>query len=114
MDSCGVPSSSAGGRERGRPSRSAGVPGRVVVFGGRGGHGESVVGPRRPINPQNARSPTRPVSHLSSPERSPMPDPAPTDRLLTLRQVAERLNVSLRYVRGLRQSGAWKGPLRHR
>ena len=35
-----------------------------------------------------------------------MPDPASADRLLTLRQVAERLNVSLRYVRGLRQSGA--------
>ena len=35
-----------------------------------------------------------------------MPDPAPADRLLTLRQVAERLNVSVRYVRTLRQSGA--------
>ncbi len=35
-----------------------------------------------------------------------MPDPVPADRLLTLRQVAERLNVSVRYVRTLRQSGA--------
>ena len=35
-----------------------------------------------------------------------MPDAAPTERFLTLRQVAEVLNVSPRYVRGLRQSGA--------
>ena len=35
-----------------------------------------------------------------------MPDPVPADHLLTLRQVAERLSVSLRYVRTLRQSGA--------
>lgn len=38
-----------------------------------------------------------------------MPDAAPpADRFLTLRQVAERLNVSIRYVRTLRQSGALK------
>ena len=35
-----------------------------------------------------------------------MPDPVPADRLLTLRQVAEPLNVSVRYVRTLRQPGA--------
>ena len=35
-----------------------------------------------------------------------MPDAAPTDRFLTLQQVADRLNVSIRYVRSLRQSGA--------
>ncbi len=36
-----------------------------------------------------------------------MPDGIPpADRFLTLRQVAERLNVSIRYVRTLRQSGA--------
>ena len=61
--------------------------------------------PPPPINPRKY-SPTRPVSDFSSYERSPMPDPAPTDRLLTLRQVGERLNVSVRYVRTLRQSGA--------
>ena len=36
-----------------------------------------------------------------------MPDPAaPHADYLTLQQVAARLNVSIRYVRGLRQSGA--------
>jgi hypothetical protein len=35
-----------------------------------------------------------------------MPDPAPTDRLLTLRQVAAHLQVTIRHVRTLRQSGA--------
>ena len=35
-----------------------------------------------------------------------MPDESPRDCLLTLRQVAERLNVSARYVRSIRQSGA--------
>ena len=28
-----------------------------------------------------------------------MPDPSPTDRFLTLQQVADRLGVSIRYVR---------------
>lgn len=35
-----------------------------------------------------------------------MPDAAPTVRFLTLQQVADRLNVSIRYVRSLRQSRA--------
>lgn len=35
-----------------------------------------------------------------------MPDAAPIDRFLTLQEVAERLNVSIRYVRSLRQSKA--------
>ncbi len=35
-----------------------------------------------------------------------MPEESTKDRYLTLRQVADRLNVSVRYVRGLRQSGA--------
>jgi excisionase family DNA binding protein len=35
-----------------------------------------------------------------------MPDPAPAAPLLTLHQVADRLHVSVRYVRTLRQSGA--------
>ena len=35
-----------------------------------------------------------------------MSDESPKDRFLTLRQVAEILNVSIRYVRTLRQSGA--------
>ena len=35
-----------------------------------------------------------------------MPDESPKDRFLTLRQVAEILSVSVRYVRTLRQSGA--------
>ena len=36
----------------------------------------------------------------------PVPAPPPDDGLLTLDQVKDRLNVSIRYVRGLRQSGA--------
>ena len=35
-----------------------------------------------------------------------MPDPAPAAPLLSLHQVADRLHVSVRYVRTLRQSGA--------
>jgi excisionase family DNA binding protein len=35
-----------------------------------------------------------------------MADESPRDRFLTLRQVAEVLNVSPRYVRTLRQSGS--------
>jgi helix-turn-helix protein len=37
-----------------------------------------------------------------------MPDAAASDQLLTLQQVADRLNVSVRHVRSLRQSGALK------
>lgn len=37
---------------------------------------------------------------------NPTPQPAAADRFLTLQNVADRLNVSIRYVRELRASGA--------
>jgi excisionase family DNA binding protein len=42
---------------------------------------------------------------VPAPVAAPLPPPDP-DRFLTLKEAARRLNVTIRYVRQLRQSGA--------